>query len=185
MKVAKKILIVFLLLIFIVSLGFLYFRYFSNQPRVFFRQDNTQKGITSEEVPSVFDTEGAPLVKDVDVGVVTGSSERNEVASEFWDIFHVADRQPEDITKVYIRYSIDAVDGEVVRGVRLGASESRILQLKCLPEKTAMFKSLNMEFVSAGFDINKEIKIGDTLFVKCTSETCESVGAECILIRFL
>ena len=184
MKVAKKIVLVFLLLVLIVSLGFLYFRYFSSQPLAFLKQDNTEKGISSDKFLPIFNADDTSYVKDPDVGTVTGSSVRNEAASEFWDIFHIADRRPADITKIYKRYGITGVDGKVVKGVMLGAFESQTLQLECSPEKTAMFKSLNMEFVSAGFDISKEIKTGDTLFMKCTSETCESVGSECILIRF-
>lgn len=184
MKVAKKIVLAFLLLVFILSLSFLYFRYFSNLPLAFLKQNNAKKGITSDEFPPIFNPDDTSFVKDPDVGTVTGNGVKNEVASEFWAIFHIADRRPEDISKIYKRYSITASDGKIIEGVLLGASETKILQLECLPEKTAMFKSLNMEFVSSGFDVSKEIKTGDMLFMKCTSETCESVGSECILIRF-
>jgi len=183
MKIIKKTALVLLLATVIVGSSFLYFRYFFVRIPIFPRGDGETK-IATAELPTAFNVDEASFVDDPDVGVVTGSDVKNEVAEEFWNMFHVAAKRPEDISKVYKRYSINAVGKTGITGTLLGTDRSQSLQPECLLAKTALFKSVNMEFVSAGFDVKKEIKIGDTLFIKCGSETCESVSNECVIVRF-
>ena len=183
MKIIKKFALTLLIFVLIASSSFLYFRYFSNRIPVFINSDEQNK-TSEDELPTVFNVDEVSYVDDPDVGTVTGSGSKNKDASEFLGIFHVDGEKPEDITKIYNRFSINSVIGASVTGMLLGTDKSQSLQLGCLPEKTALFKSLNMEFVSAGFDIKKEIKVGDILFIKCETEMCEPVGTECIIVRF-
>lgn len=183
MTIVKKIALIFLIIVFIAGLFFLYFRYFPGAFSVWLKQNSTPENINSD-TPTVFDASEVSYVGDPDVGTVTGSGDMNEVARKFLGIFHVDSEKPEDITKVYKRYTIKEVSGGVVKVVMLGGDEPQTLSLVCQPEKTALFKSIGMEFVSAGFNVTREIKVGDILFTNCVSERCDEVGPECIIIRF-
>ncbi|KKS31810.1 MAG: hypothetical protein UV00_C0006G0036 [candidate division WWE3 bacterium GW2011_GWF1_42_14] len=134
---------------------------------------------------SAFEIHESAFVEDPDVGVVSGSSKMNNVAAELEGIFLTSgDKIDENLGKKYDRYVVSSVNGNTVTGALDNFYPPKELLLECVPEKTALFKNLNMEFVSSNFGIAEEIKLGDVLYIaKCVSENCDATGPVCILVR--
>lgn len=173
-----------LTLILIAGLVYLYLK-FSNISLTTLLRGGEKVAIVAEKEPSAFGEVPLAYVKDSEIGIVLGEGRYNDVAGNFDAMFHLESARPEDISKIYKRYSISSVDGEVVKGTLLGALDITEFILECDPGQSALFKSRDIRFVSANLDVSKELKVGDALFTKCVTEACESVGPECIIIRFV
>ena len=185
MRSSRKFPLSAILALFLVAvLGYLYVK-FSDASLIALLKDGEKVATVAEKEPSAFGEAPLGYVKDQEIGVVLGEGRYNEVAGNFDAMFHLESARPEDISKIYERYSISSVDGKVVKGTLLGAFDTTEFILECDPGQSALFKSRDMRFVSANLDIAKELKIGDTLFTKCVTEPCDRVGPECIIIRFV
>ncbi len=173
-----------LVLLLIVGTGYLIIK-FSGVDLTVLLKIGGENVIVDKKVDSVFGEASLSYVRDPEVGLVLGEDRYNETAGKFDALFHLESARSEDISKIYKRYSITSMNGGVVKGVLLGASDTTEFILECNPGQSALFKSKDMRFVSANMNVTEELRIGDTLFTKCVTEVCDRVGPECIIIRFV
>jgi len=173
-----------LVLLLVVGIGYLVVK-FSGINLTTLPKIGGENVTVDKKVDSVFGEASLSYVRDPEIGLVLGEDRYNETAGNFDALFHLESARSEDISKIYKRYSIVSMDGGVVKGVLLGASDTTEFILECDPGQSALFKSKDMRFVSANMSVAKELKIGDTLFTKCVTEFCDRVGPECIIIRFV
>ncbi|KKS29013.1 MAG: hypothetical protein UW13_C0003G0109 [candidate division WWE3 bacterium GW2011_GWA1_43_94] len=188
MKILKKVALVTFLIFLIVGLVFLLFTYFiDNGSLSLGLSDLTSQEDNSSDQSTAFSVYTNSYVMDPDLGAVTGTSQKNQAAIEFQEWLRkrwVSNENPaEPVDTKYDFFVITGLNNGSV-DVRTGEDqEMGSVSLRCLPEDTALFKSHNMEFVSANFDINREVKLGDTLYTECTSELCEATSSTCVLVR--
>ena len=187
-KILKKVALAIFILSLIVSILFLVSNYLSDAGSLPLKLNNTpsqERGDPDQD--TAFSAYTGSYVTDPDLGAVTGTSEKNQTVLEFQEwlgkrwVFNENTVEPVDAR--YDFFVITKVNDGDVYARKDGNQEVTQLSLKCSPENTVLFKSFNMEFVSANFEISREIKSGDMLYTKCTSELCGVVGSECILIR--
>jgi|GEM_PF-4003642 len=164
---------------------FLYLRYFNRTSFSLKNKASDQREIFEER--TVFSELSNSYVVDTDLGAVPGVSEMNDAAKKLVDIYtswSVEGSAPVSIDDIYDRFIIVTIlDSEKIGAKFIKNGEFKTLELRCLANDTALFKSGGMQFVSANFDIVKAMKVGDMLYTKCLANVCGSVGPECIIVR--
>lgn len=193
MKILKKIailvLLVFLFLLILFIGLYFYDKYFAKGQLLSSLSKYTSSNqVVSKEQNDAFSIYASKsYVMDPDLGTVPGTVEKNEAANEFhqWNHKYWVTKEVtlESLDELYDRFIVMEVTDEGLSAIGLKNNESKTLTLKCSPENTALFKSFNMQFVSANFDITGELKPNDELYTKCVSESCEEVGPKCVIVR--
>ncbi len=183
MKIFRKLAIGILFLSITCFLILKYSRYLDNVS--YLSKDKLKNQNALHEQETAFSNLDDPYVVDSELGAVLGRAEITETAKKLLYRFWVhTEESPEPIDEMYDRFVIqEIISNEKVVAKSLKDSRLGTLTLECQRENTALFKSLNMQFVSSDFDIAKEMKIGDMIYTRCLSQACESVGPECIIVR--
>lgn len=184
MRTLMKIMVILLLISVVAVVAWFYAKCFVKKEGLpFLRVCNiSQENISSDTEQAPFESD-TPLVKDPDLGAVYGTAEMTPVAYDFYMRFHLPSSAPEPLDKMYRRFKVLSVDGAGVTVRTHDTQEIKNIRLVCDLSETALFKNVNIEFVSAGFDIKQEITAGDMLFAPCVDESCVSVGPKCIILR--
>ena len=190
MKILKRVVVIIILSLVVGTAALLLVTYTPTDGNLLLGLKNmfSQKSDNSNIEKDTSFSDYADSVVDSDLGVVRGTSEKNSTAAEFqkWLTSRwAADKDPtEPIDTSYDFFAITVVGDNYVEARMNESSEEITLTLQCTPENTALFKSFNMVFVSANFEIIEEIKPGDMLYAKCApGPSCQAVGPDCLLIR--